>query len=130
MKKDRWEAATLEASSRMRVAKGATSPSLAIPEPLKIRALVLGEAGAPQHAGIFPAPRKTLSRSLRWGARNIMTDAAIEEKLASGGVLQGHCAPGYEAVATCLASPEVRARTDGVIAWRPQRSASAPLSGR
>lgn len=27
-------------------------------------------------------------------------------------------APGYEAVATCLASPEVRARTDGVIAWR------------
>jgi DNA-binding transcriptional MerR regulator len=29
-------------------------------------------------------------------------------------------APGYEAVATCLASPEVRARTAGVIAWRPQ----------
>lgn len=29
-------------------------------------------------------------------------------------------APGYEAVATCLASPDVRARTDGVIAWRPQ----------
>jgi DNA-binding transcriptional MerR regulator len=28
--------------------------------------------------------------------------------------------PGYEAVATCLASPEVRARTDGVIAWRPK----------
>lgn len=28
-------------------------------------------------------------------------------------------APGYEAVATCLASPEVRARTDGVIAYRP-----------
>src|SRR5580698_8678014 len=28
--------------------------------------------------------------------------------------------PGFEAVATCLASPEVRARTDGVIAWRPQ----------
>ena len=27
---------------------------------------------------------------------------------------------GYEAVATCLASPEVRARTEGVIAWRPQ----------
>jgi DNA-binding transcriptional MerR regulator len=27
--------------------------------------------------------------------------------------------PGYEAVATCLASPEVRARTEGVIAWRP-----------
>jgi DNA-binding transcriptional MerR regulator len=27
-------------------------------------------------------------------------------------------APGYEAVATCLASPEVRARTNGVIAWR------------
>lgn len=26
-------------------------------------------------------------------------------------------APGYEAVATCLASPEVRARTSGVIAW-------------
>jgi DNA-binding transcriptional MerR regulator len=29
-------------------------------------------------------------------------------------------APGYESVATCLASPEVRARTEGVIAWRPQ----------
>jgi hypothetical protein len=28
--------------------------------------------------------------------------------------------PGYEAVATCLASPEVRARTEGVFAWRPQ----------
>lgn len=27
--------------------------------------------------------------------------------------------PGYEAVESCLASPEVRARTDGVIAWRP-----------
>jgi DNA-binding transcriptional MerR regulator len=29
-------------------------------------------------------------------------------------------APGYEAVATCLASPQVRARTHGMIAWRPQ----------
>jgi hypothetical protein len=29
-------------------------------------------------------------------------------------------APGYEAVATCLASPEVRARTEGVIAVRPE----------
>jgi DNA-binding transcriptional MerR regulator len=28
-------------------------------------------------------------------------------------------APGYEGVATCLATPEVRARTAGVIAWRP-----------
>lgn len=28
-------------------------------------------------------------------------------------------APGYEAVATCLATPEVRARTEGLIAWRP-----------
>lgn len=28
-------------------------------------------------------------------------------------------APGFEAVATCLASPEVRARTEGVIALRP-----------
>ncbi len=28
-------------------------------------------------------------------------------------------APGYEAVATCLASPEVRARTEGIIAMRP-----------
>jgi DNA-binding transcriptional MerR regulator len=32
--------------------------------------------------------------------------------------------PGYEAVATCLAAPEVRARTAGVIAWRPARSDS------
>lgn len=29
-------------------------------------------------------------------------------------------APGYEAVATCLATPEVRARTEGVVAWRPE----------
>jgi hypothetical protein len=29
--------------------------------------------------------------------------------------------PGYEAVTTCLASPEVRARTEGVIAVRPQK---------
>jgi DNA-binding transcriptional MerR regulator len=29
-------------------------------------------------------------------------------------------AVGYEALASCLASPEVRARTEGVIAWRPQ----------
>jgi DNA-binding transcriptional MerR regulator len=29
-------------------------------------------------------------------------------------------APGFEAVATCLASPHVRARTEGVIAWKPQ----------
>jgi len=28
--------------------------------------------------------------------------------------------PGFEAVATCLAPAEVRARTEGVIAWRPQ----------
>lgn len=28
-------------------------------------------------------------------------------------------APGYEAIATCLATPAVRARTEGVIAWRP-----------
>jgi hypothetical protein len=28
--------------------------------------------------------------------------------------------PGYEAVATCLASPEVRARTEGIIVWRPK----------
>lgn len=28
-------------------------------------------------------------------------------------------AAGYEGVATCLATPEVRARTQGVIAWRP-----------
>lgn len=28
-------------------------------------------------------------------------------------------AQGYEAVATCLAAPAVRARTEGVIAWHP-----------
>jgi DNA-binding transcriptional MerR regulator len=33
-------------------------------------------------------------------------------------------APGYEALASCLASPEVRARTEGVIAWRPPRQES------
>lgn len=31
-------------------------------------------------------------------------------------------APGYEAIATCLAAPEVRARTEGVVAWRPKQS--------
>ncbi|PZM14005.1 MerR family transcriptional regulator [Rhizobium tubonense] len=36
-------------------------------------------------------------------------------------------APGYEAVATCLASPEVRARTEGMIAWRPNQH-TAPQS--
>ena len=29
-------------------------------------------------------------------------------------------APGYEALASCLASPEVRARTAGVVAWGPE----------
>lgn len=28
--------------------------------------------------------------------------------------------PGYEALASCLASPDVRARSEGVIAWRPE----------
>jgi DNA-binding transcriptional MerR regulator len=37
-------------------------------------------------------------------------------------------APGYEAVASCLAPPEVRARTEGVIAWRPQCGAMAGSS--
>lgn len=30
-------------------------------------------------------------------------------------------APGFEAMASCLASPEVRERTAGVVAWRPER---------
>ena len=34
-------------------------------------------------------------------------------------------APGHEALASCLASPDVRARTEGVIAWRPP-APSAP----
>ena len=33
--------------------------------------------------------------------------------------------PGYEAVATCLAAPEVRARTAGVLAWRPLAAGQA-----
>jgi len=33
---------------------------------------------------------------------------------------------GYEAVATCVAPPDVRARTEGVIAWRPERSVTQP----
>lgn len=28
--------------------------------------------------------------------------------------------PGYDSVSTCLATPEVRARTEGVVAWRPE----------
>ncbi|MBS0344208.1 MAG: MerR family transcriptional regulator [Proteobacteria bacterium] len=35
-------------------------------------------------------------------------------------------AAGYEAVATCLATPEVRARTEGVIAWRPPQRDEFP----
>jgi DNA-binding transcriptional MerR regulator len=35
-------------------------------------------------------------------------------------------AHGYEAVASCLASPEVRARTAGIIAWRPDRTSAQP----
>jgi DNA-binding transcriptional MerR regulator len=31
-------------------------------------------------------------------------------------------APGYEAVATCLAAPEVRARAEGIIAWHPDKA--------
>lgn len=35
-------------------------------------------------------------------------------------VVQPHAgSPGYEAVATCLAPPDVRARTEGIIAFRP-----------
>lgn len=39
-------------------------------------------------------------------------------------------ASGYEAVATCLAAPEVRARTEGVIAWLPKKrdGAAGPVS--
>jgi DNA-binding transcriptional MerR regulator len=33
--------------------------------------------------------------------------------------------PGYEGVATCLASPEVRARTAGMMAWRARETAPA-----
>jgi DNA-binding transcriptional MerR regulator len=36
--------------------------------------------------------------------------------------------PGYEAVATCLASPEVRARTAGIIAWRPPGAPAQPAA--
>jgi hypothetical protein len=39
-------------------------------------------------------------------------------------------APGYETVATCLASPEVRARTEGVIAWRPAVAPGLSLLSR
>lgn len=34
-------------------------------------------------------------------------------------------APGYEAVVTCLAPSAVRARTEGMIAWRPEAAATA-----
>ena len=37
-------------------------------------------------------------------------------------------APGYEAVATCLATPEVRARTEGVVASRPPQAEPLPSS--
>lgn len=33
--------------------------------------------------------------------------------------------PGYEAVATCLASPDIRARTEGVVAWRSPGGATS-----
>lgn len=36
---------------------------------------------------------------------------------------------GYESVATCLAPPDVRARTEGVIAWRPPQVARRRRAG-
>jgi len=36
--------------------------------------------------------------------------------------------PGYEAVETCLASPEVRARTAGIIAMRPSEASVRPVA--
>ncbi|WP_374445239.1 MerR family transcriptional regulator [Stella sp.] len=39
-------------------------------------------------------------------------------------------APGYEAVATCLAAPAVRARTAGTIAWRPAPAPAGRPEGR
>jgi hypothetical protein len=33
-------------------------------------------------------------------------------------------APGYEALASCLGPPEVRARTAGMVAWMPQRASA------
>jgi hypothetical protein len=37
-------------------------------------------------------------------------------------------APGFEAVASCLATPDVRARSAGIIAFRPPSSGAARLS--
>lgn len=34
-------------------------------------------------------------------------------------------APGYEALASCLASPEVRSRTEGMVAWLPPRASAS-----
>jgi len=36
-------------------------------------------------------------------------------------------APGYEALVSCLASPEVRARTEGTIAWRKPVTSAIPF---
>lgn len=38
-------------------------------------------------------------------------------------------APGHEAVETCLATPAVRARTHGVVAWRPEMGAVSARAG-
>lgn len=52
--------------------------------------------------------------------RSLRAELAHDDAPAAG-ALASWCpgVPGYEAVATCLTSPDVRARTRGVIAWRP-----------
>lgn len=35
--------------------------------------------------------------------------------------------PGYEALSSCLATPEVRARTEGMVAWRPTAGHASPV---
>ena len=82
-----------------------------------------GEIGRRHVAVLSPEPGKVLFLALWLGAaigpdETIILCPANHSPPTSVAPFPG--APGYEAAATCLASPEVRARTEGVIAWRPQ----------
>jgi DNA-binding transcriptional MerR regulator len=75
----------------------------------------------PSHAPIFCTTRSSAILDLEAMGLNeaIILCPANHSPPMRVSPFQG--APGYEAVATCLASPEVRARTEGLVAaWRSQ----------
>jgi hypothetical protein len=72
--------------------------------------------------GLDRATQETLIAHLRQRAKLDTRPLLLMTRSSSNLNLAAVGPDGYEAVATCLASPEVRARTAGVIAWRRQAS--------